>query len=288
MGTLRNTWSQVGWETDAVCDLTTVTDGVMLYELQVHALLLEVLERCPVGDGRKAIVVPPHEIAFLLELADEATKLAFCERIKELDFMYVIVHAENHFAFLQVHFTDPVHVTYKDTIDDDTKMCAQECATMGRRFLHFIAAGTDLPARTNEERQSHSWRCGYWMAFFLEWALWRRVHLHNPNQRKGPNAKLDIAKAMKRDNQFIECLKQLEETRAEKEGPSSLEEAQKAAEKCGKCRKNNKGFKGCSLCMGRYFVNQALRTSKVQQSMKRESTSSSSSSTSSSSDSDSS
>ena len=51
---LRTAWSLLGCETDALEGLKTLTEGVMLYEIQVHALLLEVVERCPVGDGQKA------------------------------------------------------------------------------------------------------------------------------------------------------------------------------------------------------------------------------------------
>ena len=53
------------------------------------------LERCTVGDGSKAVQVPPHEIPYLLEMVDDASKLALWD-------MYAIVHAAQHFAFLQV------------------------------------------------------------------------------------------------------------------------------------------------------------------------------------------
>ena len=79
-------------------------EGVKVRSINDVALVKKAsnLERCTVGDGSKAVLVPPHEIPYLLEMVDDASKLALRDWIKDADVMYAIVHAAEHFAFLQV------------------------------------------------------------------------------------------------------------------------------------------------------------------------------------------
>ena len=230
----------------------------------MHALLVEVMTRCRVGDGRKSLLLPPHEIAYWLEFADAASKTSFQESLKDVDIIYAIVHAASHFTFLQVDFADLGQIQYKDSIDDDTKECSMLCANKATSLLHWIAPDATIPPRNNTQRQSDSWSCGYWTAFFLEWALWQRVKTHNPNQAASPPRQLKLQRAIDRANAFITTIKEV----AAKPGITK-EEALKAAESCTKCRINNWGHKGCSQCMGEWFIDQSKRGSNMQEMMKQ-------------------
>jgi len=116
---------------------------------------------------------------------------------------------------------------------------------------------------SNKVFQKDSWSCGLWVLKWIEMDLRAR--------RQEPPIAMSVETIVKRLNGFIQKLKE-KAVKVPKAPPApvppavpdvlpdpvgdkfkTIDEAMDAAHKCKKCLPTQRGTKGCTTCMGRWF-----------------------------------